>query len=362
MLRILKGETIFMNKPVLIENYPELESKLPWISLGDFPTPVHLAEKIGQGKLWIKRDDKSSTEYGGNKVRKLEFVLSDAIKKGCDRVITMGGIGTNHGLATAVFSKRLGLTCTLLLFKQPVNEYVKRNMLLFHKYEAEMIYVKSILRALIKLFILQRLRSGKAYPLFAGGSSPLGTLGFVNAAFELKKQIGEGLLPEPDIIVCPLGSNGTMAGLSLGVQLAGMKSRVIGVRVTESHLGPFQACTKWTVKTLMKQALRLMNKDLTIDQSRYEVFQSYFGEGYGYPTLEGMCAINLMKERENIGLEPTYTGKTFAAVLDILNSKQYGGKSVLYWHTYNSADITVRAASVDYKSLPQPFPGFFINK
>ena len=323
---------------------------------------MHKLQNIGEGRLWIKHDDKSSTEYGGNKVRKLEFVLADAIKKGCDRVITMGGIGTNHGLATAVFAKRLGLTCTLLLFKQPVNEYVKRNMLLFHKYEAEMIYVKSIFRSLIKLLVLQRLRSGKAYRLIAGGSSPLGTLGFVNAAFELKKQIGERLMPEPDIIVCPLGSNGTMAGLSLGVQLAGMKSRVIGVRVTESHLGPFQACTKGTVKTLMKQALRLMNKDLTIDQSRYEVFQSYFGEGYGYPTPEGMRAINLMKERENIRLEPTYTGKTFAAVLDMLASNQYAGKSILYWHTYNSVDLSACAASVDCKLLPEPFPQFFINK
>ena len=351
-----------MNKPAIFESYPELETKLPWISLGDFPTPVHMLHNIGDGRLWIKNDDKSSTEYGGTKVRKLEFVLADAIKKGCDRIITMGGIGTNHGLATAVFAKRLGLKCTLLLFNQPINEYVKRNMLLFHKYEAEMIYAKSIFRSIIELFVLQHLRYRKAYPLFAGGSSPVGTLGFVNAAFELKKQVEEGLLPEPDIIVCPLGSSGTMAGLSLGVQLAGIKSSVIGIRVTESHLGPFQASTKGTVTTLMKQTLRLMNKDLTIDQSRYEVSQSYFGEGYGYPTQEGMSAISLMKERENIRLEPTYTGKTFAAVLDMLISEQYAGKSILYWHTYNSADLTVRAASVDYKSLPQPFPGFFINK
>jgi D-cysteine desulfhydrase len=349
-----------MNNPPLFEAFPELETKLPWIPLGDFPTPVHKLQNIGEGRLWIKRDDKSSTEYGGNKVRKLEFVLADAIKKGCDHVITMGGIGTNHGLATSVFAKKLGLKCTLLLFNQPVNEYVKRNMLLFNKFDAEMIYAKSILRAGIEVFILQHLRHRKAYPLFAGGSSPTGTLGFVNAAFELKKQIVEGLLPEPDIIVCPLGSNGTMAGLSLGVALAGLKSRVIGIRVTESHLGPFQACTKCTVTTLMKQTLGLINKELTIDQNRYEVFESYFGKGYGYPTPEGMSAISLMKERENIGLEPTYTGKTFAAVLDMLASKQYAGKSILYWHTYNSVDLSECAGSVDCKLLPEPFPGFFI--
>ncbi len=362
MSRISKGEMTFMNKPEIFQSYPELETKLPWIELGNFPTPVHMLKNTGDGRLWIKRDDKSSTEYGGNKVRKLEFVLADAIKKGCDHIITMGGIGTNHGLATAVFVKKLGLKCTLLLFKQPVNEYVKRNMLLFYKFGANMIYAKSIIRAGVELFILRRLRPGKSYPLFAGGSSPIGTLGFVNAAFELKKQIGQGLLPEPDVIICPLGSNGTMAGLSIGVQLAGIKSRIIGVRVTESHIGPFPACTKGTVTTLIKRTLKLIDKNLSIDQSRYEVIESYIGKGYGYPTPEGMSAISIMKERENINLEPTYTGKTFAAVLDMLVSKQYDGRSILYWHTYNSVDLSIQAASVDYHLLPQPFPGFFTDK
>jgi len=350
-----------MNKPVIFESYPEIEDKLPWITLGDFPTPVQHAEKIGQGRLWIKRDDKTSTEYGGNKVRKLEFVFADAIKKGCDRIITMGGIGTNHGLATAVFARRLGLKCTLVLFKQPVNEYVKRNMLMFYKYGAEMVYAGNIFNCLVHLFIYQQFRKGKAYPLFAGGSSPVGTLGFVNAAFELKKQIGEGLMPEPDIIVCPLGSNGTMAGLSLGVQLAGISSRIIGVRVTESHLGPLQACTKGTVTGLMKKVLMLTGINYSIDQRRYEVIESYFGKGYGYPTPEGMKAIGVMKECEGIGLEPTYTGKTFAAVLDMLERDEYSGKKILYWHTYNSVDMTEKAASVDYHLLPEPLPGFFIN-
>jgi len=233
---------------------------------------------------------------------------------------------------------------------------------MFYKYGAEMVYAGNIINCLVHLFIIQQLRKGKAYPLFAGGSSPVGTLGFVNAAFELKKQIEEGHLPEPDIIVCPLGSNGTMAGLSLGVQLAGINSRVIGVRVTASHLGPFKACTKDSVTTLMKQTLKLAGINLSIDQNRYEVIGSYFGEGYGYPTPEGMKAIKVMKESEGIKLEPTYTGKTFAAILNMLESKEYEGKNILYWHTYNSADLTEKAASIDYHLLPEPLPGFFINK
>jgi D-cysteine desulfhydrase len=349
----------FMNKPAMFDDFPELSDRIPWISLGDFPTPVHKLENLGFSNLWIKRDDKSSTEYGGNKVRKLEFVLADAIKKGCNSMITMGGIGTNHGLATAVFSKRHGLKCTLVLFDQPVNEYVKRNMLMFQKYGAEMIYAKNITRTLLQLFVIQPLKKGKSYPLFAGGSSPVGTLGFVNAAFELKKQIDEGLVPEPDIIVCPLGSNGTMAGLSLGVQLAGMKTKIFGVRVTASHLGPFDACTKGTVTTLMKKSLKIIGKDFSIDPGRYEVIDSYFGQGYGVPTAEGMNAISLMKEKENIKLEPTYTGKTFAAVLDIASSPKHARENILYWHTYNSVDLGAAAATVNFNDLPSEFRRFF---
>ena len=103
------------------------------------------------------------------------------------------------------------------------------------------------------------------YTLGAGGSSPLGTIGFVSAAFELKKQIEEGLIPEPEIIICPLGSNGTMAGLTLGVQLAGLNIKVIGIRVTSSHIGPFESCTKKMVTSLMNKSLELMGKDFTID-------------------------------------------------------------------------------------------------
>jgi len=340
----------------LFKRYPELEGVLPRVPLGNFPTPVQRLSHLGHDNMWIKRDDLSSGIYGGNKVRKLEFVLADAIKKGRDRVITMGGIGTNHGLATAIFCHELGLRCKLLLFHQPVNTYVKRNMLLFLKYGAEMVYIKGVFRTAATLLLTQRLLNPRAYILEAGGSSPLGTFGIVNAMFELKEQIDAGILPEPRYIFCPLGSNGTMAGLSLGALLAGLSTTVIGVRVTMDAVGPIAIATAKTVEKLMRKTYALLKKhsrrfpDITIPPQR--VIDDYVGEGYGCATKECRDALALMNDREGIALDPTYTAKTFAALCDFIKTPGHDKEPILFWHTYSSADMTKQAQLVDYRGLP----------
>ncbi|MBW1925067.1 MAG: pyridoxal-phosphate dependent enzyme [Deltaproteobacteria bacterium] len=127
----------------------------------------------------------------------MPFLLADARRRNKKRVVTMGGIGTNHGLATAIYCNRLGLDCTLLLFHQPVTDHVRQNMRLFARYGAQMIYCKTINRTVIRFFLLQRIRYPKAYFVFAGGSNEVGTVGFVNAAFELKDQVDREELPSP---------------------------------------------------------------------------------------------------------------------------------------------------------------------
>lgn len=338
----------------LFESFPQLQ-KLPRVPLGNFPTPVQKLQNLGHPNLWIKRDDMSSPLYGGNKVRKLEFTLAEAIAHNKKKVVTMGGIGTNHGLATAVFCKHLGLGCKLLLFWQPVTEYVKKNLLLFVHFGAELAYYRSMLKTGVMFYTVERL-DPDAYFLYAGGSSPLGTVGFVNAAYELKQQIAQGLLPEPDYIVCALGSAGTMAGLSLGVTLAGLKSKVIGVRVTDRSLGPVPIANEKSVYSLMVHTYRLMQKYTklpSIDLPSPIILHDYCGKGYGYPTGACIDAIEKMKINEHIQLEPTYTGKTFAAVCDMIQKKEYADKVILYWHTYNSVDLIKEAASVDYRRLPK---------
>jgi len=340
----------------LFKHYPDLEDALPRVPLGNFPTPVQRLSHLGHDNLWIKRDDLSSDIYGGNKVRKLEFVLADALKKGRNRVITMGGIGTNHGLASAIFCHELGLRCKLLLFNQPMNSYVKRNMLLFLKYGAELVYLKGALRTGATLLLTQRLLNPRAYILEAGGSSPLGTVGIVNAMLELKEQIDAGILPEPRYIFCPLGSNGTMAGLSLGALLAGLSTTVIGVRVTMDAVGPIAIATAKTVENLMRKTYALLKKhsrgvpDITIPPQR--VIDDYVGEGYGCATRECRDALALMNDREGIALDPTYTAKTFAALCDFIKTPGHEKEPILFWNTYSSADMTKQAQSVDYRRLP----------
>ena len=152
--------------PILFRRFPDLEKRLDWISLGNFPTPVRKLDRLGFDNLWIKNDGLSSSVYGGNKVRKLEFILAAAKRRNAGRVVTFGGIGTNHGLATAIFCKRLGLRCTLLLFEQPVTRHVKKNMLLFQKYGAEPVFYKSLFSAALAYHTIWRIKHPNACLVF----------------------------------------------------------------------------------------------------------------------------------------------------------------------------------------------------
>ena len=350
------------DRPVLFRKYPELEENTPRISLGTFPTPVQRLYQMGDANLWIKRDDLSSPVYGGNKIRKLEFILGEAKRKKTSHIITFGGIGTNHGLATAIFCEKLGINCTLLLFWQPVTAGVKKNLLLFNKFKAKTIYKTTLWKTVVSYYLLQRIKYPGAYFVYAGGSNPEGTIGYVNAAFELKEQIRRGEVPEPDVIICPLGSGGTLAGLSLGLQLAGLQTRLMGVRVSESHLGPFQACTKTTVEKLIKRTYAFLKQrcqrlpDMNIRLP--EILHGYFGGGYGVPTKAASEVSRLLKDKEGIALDTTYTSKAFAAVYDYCQNHGKDAGPVLYWHTCNSVDLTDQANSVDYRKLPKLLQGF----
>jgi 1-aminocyclopropane-1-carboxylate deaminase/D-cysteine desulfhydrase-like pyridoxal-dependent ACC family enzyme len=350
-------------KPFLFEAFPELETKITRVPIGDFPTPVHELKDIGNGRLWIKRDDLTAKEYGGNKVRKLEYILGHVKSLKKNHIVTIGGIGTNHGLATTIYAGKLGIKTTLILFPQPANDFVRRNMLLFHKYGAELIYKSSMFTLGLHYTIFQRLKNPGAYFLYAGGSSPHGSLGFVNAAFELKKQIDKKEMPKPGMLVCPLGSNGTLAGLALGIQLSGLNIPVVGVRVTSANLGPLQVAGEKAVKALMKRTLRfLQNMSPRIPRISIKapkVLHNYFGEGYGCETEKGMAAIEAMKDSNNIQLESTYTGKTFAAVLDLLKDTSLKNEPILYWNTYNSADLSERSKDIDYRALPEELHKYF---
>ncbi len=348
----------------LFRSYPQLGKKLAVMHLGSYPTPVHRLRVPDAADLWIKRDDLTSPVYGGNKIRKLEFILAAARRKNARHLVTLGGIGTNHGLATAIFGQQLGIQCTVLLYRQPVTRSVKRSLLLLNRYNARLIYVGTLLGAMLCYYSIYRLRHPGAYFVYPGGSSPIGNIGYVNAAFELKDQIDRGMMPEPTVIFCPLGSGGSLAGLALGLQLAGlMNSRLIGVRVMPSHLGPFQACTPHTVAKQIKRTYAYLRArcrqlpELSIRQP--EILGDYLGVGYGASTEAGNRACHLMQETGGIILDVTYTAKTVAAVMDYCRDQHALNRPILYWHTYNSVDLSEQARDVEVRDLPRSLQGFF---
>ncbi|MFP4014814.1 MAG: 1-aminocyclopropane-1-carboxylate deaminase/D-cysteine desulfhydrase [Chitinispirillaceae bacterium] len=348
----------------LFKTFPRLEEKLPHLNLGNFPTPVTHLDKLSSrtGKdIYLKRDDISGEMYGGNKIRKLEFILGEAKASGAGRVITVGGAGSNHALATAIYASQIDFSTTLMLFDQPNAESVKDNLLADLATGAEMIldptyesHCKSLRK---KVEHYTRQEGTPPFVIPAGGSSVMGTIGFVNAGFELAEQIKSEKLPEFSTIYLALGTMGTAAGLLLGMRAAGLRCRLHAVRVVPTVVANENSLEKLfrsTIKLLRREepafpAVDYDRKDITFDDS-------HFGEGYGIFTPESMNACKTARESENVSLDGTYTGKAFAALLE---SKAESGKSILFWNTKNSRPLET---APDYRKLPPAFHHYFEEK
>ncbi|MCB1688009.1 MAG: pyridoxal-phosphate dependent enzyme [Halioglobus sp.] len=337
----------------LLTMFPELRSQIAIENIASLPTPV---ESLSFSEhAWIKRDDLTHEEYGGNKIRKLEFIVADAIRKNAKRIITVGAIGTNHGVATAMVCQQFGLECIVYLFDQPLKATVTQNLRLMQAYGARLIYKGSLFKAMLAYYSSPyRLQSG-SYFLFAGGSNLYGTLGFVNAACELQLQIEQGDCPPPSAIVCAVGSGATLAGLAYGCQLVGLEADVIGVRVAPKKLGPIPACTPGTVYQLMMEAWRFLENHCHKAIPRpaaATLLDDYYGDGYGVATEKGLQALKRFKAM-GIALEQTYTAKAAAAFLDQLERNR---GPVLFWDTYNSRDMTARYSNIAPGDLPRNLP------
>jgi D-cysteine desulfhydrase len=365
-------------KPTLFEVYPNLEEKVPWISiLTGIPSNVDkLTElenylKLNDGEIYIKRDDKDHKIYGGNKLRKFEFIFGEVLKKKKKGIITLGGIGTNHGAACAIVAKELDLKCELFLSLQPVTWHVQRSLLLFHYFGAKLHFTKSFELGVLKS-IFHRLFHPKYYLMSIGGSplfgigTPLGTIGFINAIFELKKQIDEGVLPEPDIIFVAAGSTGTSAGLTAGCKLLGLKTKVYPVNVSRDIVVNPKNLIKIankSIKYLRKRDISI--PDVQVNEGDFNMIKGYLGSNYGVKTVKGQKAVDLVYELEgkNLGfkLETTYTGKAMAAMLDFFEKEENKSKKVLFWNTYNSNDLDkyLRETEFDYEKLPKKFHKYY---
>jgi len=352
----------------LFKRYPLLAEKLPHVSLGVLPTPIQkldrLANEIGADTLYLKRDDLSGAIYGGNKIRVLGFLLGRALQIGAREVLTFGYAGSTHATATAVYAKELGLKSISMLLPQPNARYVRANLLLSYACGAELHQHRSV-RALYPATAYQllrhRLRCGRfPYRIAPGGSSPLGTIGYVDAAFELADQVKEGKIPQPDCIYVPLGSMGTAVGLTLGLRAVGVETRVVPVRV----IGEAHASAEGMVRLFGKTNALLRSLDgsfpaFEITENDLDIRHDFLGQGYALFTEAGMRAVACMELSEGMTLDGTYTGKALAALIQDAKKDALKDKTVLFWNTYNSRDFSDAIAGVDYRQLPRCFHPYF---
>lgn len=354
----------------LFEAYPRLAQACPYIPLGNFPTPVHslprLGAALGLSQLYIKRDDLSGEVYGGNKVRKLEFILGAALKRQAQDVVTFGYAGSNHALATAIYSQQVGLRAASMLLPQTTAAYVRHNLLRSWLAGATLHQQTTVPRLALatgRHYLERWWRTGR-FPFYIppGGSSSQGLIGFVNAAWELQHQITVGELPRPDVIYVPAGTTGIMTGLLVGLRALGLSTQVVGVQVADGQYASVRV-----VHHLGRRLNRLLRTydpsfpDLTATLARQpvDVRPGFFGPGYARYTPEGVAAVRQMAEWEGIQLEGTYTGKTLAALLADARAGRLAGRTVLFWNTYNSRDLTAAVAGVDYRQLPPAFHIYF---
>jgi 1-aminocyclopropane-1-carboxylate deaminase/D-cysteine desulfhydrase-like pyridoxal-dependent ACC family enzyme len=331
-----------MSSPLALhQRFPGTRA-LAHVALGCWPTPVRaapeLARALSLASLFIKHDDLSGLAYGGNKVRKLEFLLGQALAEKRRSLITFGATGSNHVRATAVYGAQLGLRVHAVLTPQPETSYSAANLQADRDAGAIIHMVDSYGVALSRGTELreQLTREEGIEPAVIpfGGSDGRGTLGFVNAAFELAGQIADGLLPASDCIYLPYGSTGTGAGLALGLAAAGLRARVIGVRVV-----PAEATNPVRTARIMNEAAALLREadgnfpSVSATDAALTIREGFLGEGYAVPTPESQAAVALAATH-GLHLETTYTGRALAALT--ADASTLSGQTVLFWNTYNS--------------------------
>lgn len=318
--------------------------------LGVFPTPLERVPGLPNGvELWVKREDLAGARYGGNKVRKLELLLADPRVQPGARLVTFGAYGSNHILATALYGRALGCEVEAVVFPQPPGAWVTRSVAAQLGAGLTLLPCRSYLGLPGTLWRAQR---GRPAPVRipAGGSSPLGTLGWVDGGLEIAAQAGPVTgAPRFDAVYCALGSGGMAAGLWLG--LGDAAAELVAVRVV-----PWPVGSAAVIRVLARRAAALLARNGAVlpasgPRPRLRVDGRFLGRGYGHATAASQAAVARAAEL-GIKLEPTYTGKTFAALLADAESGRLRNKRVLFVSSWSSADLDALRAQADWTKLP----------
>ncbi len=304
----------------------------PRAALGITPTPLHKLENLSRryGKnLYIKRDDMTGVGLGGNKVRKLEYLLADAQAKGADVVFTTGGAQSNHAMLTAACCNKLGMRAVLLLKKRGVTE-TKGNLILDHLLGAEVHFIDTdsydqVYAEMRRMGDELQAEGHTPYYIPVGGSTALGALGYVAAMEETYAQSKE-MGVRFDHTVCVCGSGGTTAGTAVGTKLYSPGTKVLGIAVDDD---PFEEI----VPRLMEETLGLLESPLTVEKGDVDIL-FHVGAGYGLAGVEDTAAVKEMAQSEGIFLDPVYTGKAFALFLELLRKGYFDGEeNILFLHS-----------------------------
>jgi D-cysteine desulfhydrase len=327
--------------------------------LAHLPTPVRefpLSLPAGHRRLTVKLDNLTGDLYGGNKVRKLEYILHRARQKNCERIATFGTVASHHALATALYAKRLGYPCICFLSHQRPTPAASQTLKMHLKLGTSLVRYGGTYEKRLRI-LRQHLWGRNPWVVPGGGTSWLGAFGFVCAGIELAEQMADGLLPPPDRLYVAAGTMGTAAGLALGLALAELKTEVHAIRVSDTFI-----CNEEALRRLLDKTARMMHRlDRAIprnlaERTNIRLRHEFFAGGYARTDDETEAAIRFAQDELDLQLEGTYTGKAMAAVIRDLSGADASNSQFLFWNTFNSAPLPVdESASIDRNALPEEF-------
>ncbi|MBA4602573.1 1-aminocyclopropane-1-carboxylate deaminase/D-cysteine desulfhydrase [Thermoactinomyces mirandus] len=300
-------------------------------------TPIQplprLARLLGIKSLWIKRDDLTGLAFGGNKLRKLEYLIGEALEEGCDLVLTGGSPQSNHARLTTAVANKAGLEIWLFFAGSKMG-LQQGNLLLNQIMGAEMTLTgvygsKALLRVMEEKADEARKAGRKPYVIPVGGSTPAGDYGYFRAWQELEKQCGSCQLAPFDEIYVAVGTGGTLAGLLAGILLHSQETDLMGISVWKKR-EPLQS----DIHTCTTHLLKWMGEgEVTVSMDKIKLFDQYIGKKYGVPSQSGNEAIRLLAQTEGIFVDPVYTGKALAGLINRARQGLLKEKHVLFWHT-----------------------------
>ncbi|MGI9235009.1 MAG: 1-aminocyclopropane-1-carboxylate deaminase/D-cysteine desulfhydrase [Woeseiaceae bacterium] len=346
----------------LVATHPLLKDRLTKMAIAQLPTPISTKQfttAAGSREISIKHDDVSSTLYGGNKIRKLEYVFQRAKERRAARVATFGAVGSNHALATSIMAEQCGFDCTCFLVPQKRTPTIPQTLNMHRRIGTELVPFG---RSVEPLATLRHYLHGRhCWVIPMGGSSWLGAVGFVNAGLELANQIESDCIVAPHRIYIANGTMGSCVGLALGLALAELPTELHAIRVVDDRF----ATPRGFQRLLRKTAMMLHSLDPTIpanlaDRTHIRLRDGFLAGGYAAADDVTRNAVAIGRDALGLQLETTYTGKAMAALLHDLALPDYSGESYLFWNTYNSRALPVNDERPDSPdNIPSEFMSYF---